>query len=303
MKNVLVTGGTAFVSRYVAAYFVGKGDFVYTLNRNNGAQPVGVSLIQADRNHLGDELKKYHFDVVLDMVAYTARDVNLLLDALGSYGEYVLMSSSAVYPEDGVQPFAEETPLGFNTFWGSYGTDKIAAEEALQRRNSKGYILRPPYLYGPMNNVYREAFVFDCALKERTFYLPQYGHMKLQFFHINDLCRFINAILEKKPEQRIFNVGNREAISILDWATLCYKIAGTRFKCIHVPEGIEQRNYFSFYNYEYFVDTQKQDSLLTKLKPIETGLKEFFEWYMAHPEWVKKKPFIEYIDQNLVHRL
>ena len=50
-----------------------------------------------------------------------------------------------------------------NIFWGTYGTDKIAAEKALLERMKDAYILRPPYLYGPMNNVYREAFVFDCA--------------------------------------------------------------------------------------------------------------------------------------------
>ena len=46
------------------------------------------------------------------------------------------------------------------------------------------HILRPPYLYEPMNNVYREAFVFDCALADRKFYLPKDGSMKLQFFHV-----------------------------------------------------------------------------------------------------------------------
>ena len=56
------------------------------------------------------------------------------------------------------------------------------------------YILRPPYLYGPMNNVYREAFVFDCALADRKFYLPKDGSMKLQFFHVKDLCRLMEVI-------------------------------------------------------------------------------------------------------------
>lgn len=78
-------------------------------------------------------------------------------------------------------------------------------------------ILRPPYLYGEMNNVYREAFVFDCALADRKFYLPKDGDMKLQFFHIHDLCRFIDVLLKVKPSQHIFNVGNKEVISIRKW--------------------------------------------------------------------------------------
>ena len=67
--------------------------------------------------------------------------------------------------------------------------DKIEAEKTLLERKPNAYILRPPYLYGQMNNIYREAFVFDCALADRKFYLPKDGEMKLQFFHIHDLCR------------------------------------------------------------------------------------------------------------------
>lgn len=109
MKNVLVTGGTVFVSRYVAEYYVKKGYSVYVLNRNNRIQPDGVQLIQADRNQLGDKLRSYHFDVVFDITAYKADDVNSLLDALGGYDEYILLSSGAVYLENAPQPFREET--------------------------------------------------------------------------------------------------------------------------------------------------------------------------------------------------
>lgn len=187
MKKILVTGGTVFVSRYIAEYYVDKGCEVYVLNRNSKEQSKGVILIEADRHALGETLREYHFDVVID-TAYTAKDVELLLDALGEYTDYMLISSSAVYPEFETQPFREDTRPDLNKHWGKYGTNKIEAEAALIKRNPNAYILRPPYLYGPMNNVYREAFVFDCALADRKFYMPQNGEMKLQFFHVRDMC-------------------------------------------------------------------------------------------------------------------
>ena len=101
-------------------------------------------------------------------------------------------------------------------------------------RDSEAYILRPPYLYGPGNNLYREAFVFDCARKKRPFYLPKNGEMKLQFFHVHDLCRLMDILLEKKPEQHIFNVGNQEAVSVADWVRLCYQAAGENLEVIPV---------------------------------------------------------------------
>lgn len=152
MKNVLVTGGTVFVSRYVAEYYVKKGYSVYVLNRGNGIQSKGVHVIQADRKQLGNKLRNYHFDIVFDVTAYDADDINLLLDALESYDDYIFISSSAVYPETCTQPFCEEMPLGHNKFWGKYGTDKIEAEEVLKKRSTNAYILRLPYLYGQMNN-------------------------------------------------------------------------------------------------------------------------------------------------------
>ena len=299
MKKILVTGGTVFVSQYTAEYYVKKGFEVYVLNRNSRPQPDGVTLIEADRKNLGDALRNYHFDAVLDVTAYTEKDVNLLLDALGSFDDYILISSSAVYPEDSVQPFEEETAVGVNKFWGKYGTDKIGAENALIKRVPNAYILRPPYLYGPMNNVYREAFVFDCALQNRRFYLPGDGEMKLQFLHVKDLCRFIDVILEKKPVQHIFNVGNREAISVKDWVTLCYQAVGKDAEFVNVYQDIQQRNYFSFYDYEYFVDVHKQYELMPKTESMEAGLKDALEWYLSNPEKVNRKPYLTFIDSNL----
>lgn len=207
MKKILITGGTVFVSRYAAQYFVDKGYEVYVVNRNSRPQVPGVKLIETDRHDLGDKLKDIYFDVVADITAYNAEDITDLCDSLGSFGQYIMISSSAVYPEYGDQPFREDSERALNRYWGSYGTDKIAAEDALLDRVSDAYILRPPYIYGPMNNVYREAFVFDCARADRPFYLPGDGGMKLQFFHVKDLCILMERVIEEKPETHIMNVG------------------------------------------------------------------------------------------------
>lgn len=298
MKKILITGGTVFVSQSVAQYFVNKNYDVFVLNRGSKPQCDVVTLLKADRSNLGDILKDYHFDAVLDITAYTEDDVNSLLDGLGGFNDYIFISSSAVYPEHLPQPFTEESVIGENKFWGKYGTDKIKAEEALMKRVPNAYILRPPYLYGPLNNVYREAFVFDCALQNRKFYLPKDGQMNLQFFHVKDLCRFIELILEKKPNQHIFNVGNKETISVIDWVSMCYNVVGKEATFVNVYKDIEQRNYFSFYDYEYYLDVHKQDELMPETIDLEAGLKEAFEWYLLNSEKVNKKPYFEFIDHN-----
>ena len=297
MKKILVTGGTVFVSRYIAEYYVAKGCDVYVLNRNSREQSKGVNLIQADRFHLKETLRDYRFDVVID-TAYNAEGVNGLLDALGHYEDYILISSSAVYPEYETQPFKEESELAENKYWGTYGTDKIEAEKAILRRKPSAYILRPPYLYGQMNNVYREAFVFDCALRDRYFYLPKDGEMKLQFFHVEDLCRFMDVLLMKKPQCHVFNVGNQNPISIRQWVEMCYKVVGKRARFKNVYDDTEQRKYFCFYDYEYYLDVSKQHEWMPNEKDLYEGLKEAFVWYKDNADKVNKKPYIEFIDHT-----
>ena len=297
--KILVTGGTVFVSKYVAEYFTKKGHQVYVLNRNSRPQVEGVTLIEADRNNLGDILKSASFDAILDVNAYTEQDVKNLLDSGVTFRDYVLISSSAVYPEYGQQPFVEEEALAENKFWGSYGTNKIRAEHILQERVSNAYILRPAYLYGIYDNIYREAFVFDCAREDRKFYLPEDGSLKLQFFHVEDLCRFIELLLEKKPEQRIYNMGNERAISIKDWVRLCYLVAGKEVEFVEVKKEVGWRKYFSFTNYQYYLDVQKQSALLPDTKELEVGLREAYSWYVEHEDEVMKRPYITFIDENL----
>lgn len=298
MKRVLVTGGTVFVSKYVAKYFKSKNYEVYVLNRGTKQQIENVNLICADRNNLKDSLGKYSFDAVIDVCGYNKNDIRNILDALDGVKEYIFISSSAVYPETNEQPFSENQKIGLNSIWGKYGTDKIEAEEYLLSRVPSAYILRPPYLYGPMQNVYREPFVFECALKNRKFYIPNDGNMKLQFFHVDDLCKIIERIIEIHPKEHILNVGNTELVDINTFVELCYKVVGTPLEKVYVTNHNNQRDYFSFYNYEYILDVSRQKELLLGQKDLYEGLKESYEWLRDNPNEVVKKGYIEFIQQN-----
>lgn len=41
--------------------------------------------------------------------------------------------------------------------------------------------------------------------------------MKLQFLNVSDLCRFIEIILNNHPDNHIFNVGNKETVTVKEW--------------------------------------------------------------------------------------
>ena len=298
--NILITGGTVFVSRFTAEYFARKGHQVFTLNRGSRPQSEGVISILADRHALGNALKDIHFDAVLDITAYTAEDVHDLLDGLTSFDDYILLSSSAVYPEINPQPFTEDQPCGPNIHWGAYGTNKLKAEEALLSRVPDAYILRPPYLYGPMENLYRSPFVFECAESGLPFPIPR-RDIQLQFFHVEDLCRLLDALLCHHPAEHIYNVGNPKSISISEWVRLCYEAAGIPLKTISVGEDHPRWAYFPFRDYEYRLDVTRQTALLPETKSLDVGLREEYEWFRAHREEVQRKDYIAYIDEHLMN--
>ena len=50
--KILVTGGTTFVSKFTAEYFLKRNNEVYVINRNSRAQLDGVHLINCDRMNL-----------------------------------------------------------------------------------------------------------------------------------------------------------------------------------------------------------------------------------------------------------
>ncbi len=297
MKNILVTGGTVFVSRRIAEYFAAKGENVFVLNRGTKPQSNGVTPVICDRRNIGEVLKKYSFDIVIDVTAYTREDVQSLHAALGDFGQYVFISSSAVYPETLPRPFRETAKCGRNTVWGDYGANKLAAEEYLLENVKDLYILRPPYLYGRGENLYRAPFIFDCATLGQHVYLPR-KELKLQFFDVEDLCRFIDTFTVKKPETRIFNVGNPDTVTAEEWVRYCFEAADKVPEICLAPTNDYVRNYFCFYDYDYSLDVAEMLRLMPETKPLKQGICEEYEWYMKNPEAVVKRRYIDYIRKN-----
>ncbi len=296
--KILITGGTTFVSKFTSEYFSNKGNDVYVINRGSREQVKNVTHINCDRLELGDRLKNYHFDAVLDITAYTEEHVRLLVEAIGDFDDYIFISSSAVYPETNLQPFTEEQTCGNNSVWGDYGLNKFKAEEYLKNNVPNAYILRPPYFYGVYENLYREPFVFDCAMADRKFYIPE-NNIKLQFFNVSDLCNFIEILLEKHPDNKIFNVGNKNVVTVKEWVELCYLSAGKHLELEVVDNSVFQRDYFCFYDYEYILDVSKQYELMPKTVSLSQGLKDEFEWYKDNCRDFARKPYMKFIDENL----
>ena len=109
----------------------------------------------------------------------------------------------------------------------------------------------------------------------------------------------MEILLEKQPKQRVFNVGNPESVSVLEWVELCCKTLGKTPEFRFVERDIEQRSYFPFYDYEYFLGVEKMLELMPETKPLEEGLKQSYAWFKDNRGEVRRKNYFEFIDKNL----
>src|ERR1700733_10202348 len=171
--RVLVIGGTLFIGKLLVKRLIAAGHEVTILHRKV-EHPFGrrVRNAIADRNDvesIRNALGGLRFDAVYD-IAYdwergtTAAQVEATAKAVpGDLTRYIFMSSVAAYG-DGLN-HAEDDPLASAIHPDSYVRNKATSERALFRMYHESRFpvvtIRPPFVYGPDNPFYREAFFWD----------------------------------------------------------------------------------------------------------------------------------------------
>lgn len=80
---------------------------------------------------------------------------------------------------------------------------------------------------------------------------------------------------------------------------LCYEVVGSDLQLVNVTKEIPQRNYFPFYDYEYYLDVTKQKIVLVNTTSLSVGLQKSYDWYKNNKEKVNKKNYFDFIDNIL----
>lgn len=315
MERVLILGGSYFIGKTIAEDLMAHEYQVTLLNR--GSRLVeGTRQIICDRDSekdLGEALKGQEFDYLVDVSGLNEKQVNDLCGAmeLKSLKGAVFISSSAVYDVEHLQkPFGEEDGKKENKYWGQYGTDKIAAEQAyrscLEEKGIPLTILRPPYVYGEHNYVQRESFVFEHVLTGRPILLPL-KNQKLQFIYVKDLAVIVRKMLEKNQrDMEIYNVGNEEWVTAKEWVQLCATAMGKRVELVtfdYKKAGVGVREFFPFHDYDNVLKVDK----IKKICPVETpmieGLQAAFAWYKKEREGIVMKEAVRKKEAEILKML
>jgi nucleoside-diphosphate-sugar epimerase len=305
--NVLVIGGTLFIGRRLVAGLLKAGHQVTVLHRKAG-HDLGkrVAEIVADRNDpaaLRAALAGKRFEVVFDN-AYdwergtTALHVEGAARACGDHlHRYVFMSSVAAYG-DGLNHH-EGDALAPDDHPDPYSRNKAMSERALfrlhQRMGFPAVTLRPPFVYGPGNPYYREAFFWDRLRDRRPIIVPGDGRRLMQFVYVKDLVwACLRAMEEPAAVGHAFNVANPRPITQTEAVEAFAAVTSRKAETVRVPRErilragghpMGPRLYFGLYfDLPPITQVVSKAQRVLGFRPTDfsVGLKETYRWYLRH---------------------
>lgn len=172
--HVLIIGGTGLISQGILKHLLARGAEVSMLNRGRrtvSAEFSRVEQITVDREDRAafEAVGKRHFDVVIDMICFTAEQAQSDVRAFGGRcGHFILCSTVCSYgvkvpPGVLVDETFRQEPIS------EYGRNKLAAENVFREAHAAGVmpvtIIRPSHTYGPdipfIDNIEADPVAWD----------------------------------------------------------------------------------------------------------------------------------------------
>jgi nucleoside-diphosphate-sugar epimerase len=161
--------------------------------------------------------------------------------------------------------------------------------------------LRPPFVYGPDNPYYREAFFWDRFRAGRAVILPSEGHRLMQFVYVKDLVELaVKAVELRNAAGHAFNTANPRAITQHELLLDLARVAGVKEphlvsvsrEVIHRAGGqaIGEKLYFGYYFDVPAITqivTKAQRMLAFKPTDFEAGLKITYRSYLKQRNFPK----------------
>lgn len=198
MTDVLILGGTGWLSGRIARGALLNGDTVMCLARGGRPSPEGASLVLADRDdpRAYDAVTEHDWDHVIE-VSSSSGHVEAAVAALGARAaRWTYVSSVSVYSDDATIGADETAPLHAPSRPGDdddYGAQKVAAERAVRTLGDRALIVRPGLIVGGGDPSDRFGYWAAAFLRaeEAPVLLPRTEGRSVQVIDVDDLADFI----------------------------------------------------------------------------------------------------------------
>ena len=270
--RALVIGGTGFIGRFLVPQLLEAGHKVAVVHRpeSTATLPSAVRAIPADRRRLSDAaaaLRAFTPDVVVDLILSSGRQAAELMDVFrGHAGRVVAISSMDVYRAVGVLHGSEEGPLEplplredsalrtkLQTYpparvkalqqlfeWLDEDYDKIPVERTVRGDAAlPATILRLPMIYGPGDRLHRFLpYLKQMEEGRSAVVIPEsVAAWRGPRGYVENVAAAIAlAATTERAAGRVYNVGEAESWSELEWARLIAAAVGWRGEFVRVPD-------------------------------------------------------------------
>lgn len=309
MESVLIMGGSDFIGKSLAKYFIEHGHKVDVLTTGK-IDYEGVnkhfSCNRRKEEELKNALKDNEYTYIYDMTAFLKSDIAELIQFVNrdTLKKYVVLSSAAVYKNTG-KYITEDGEKGVNPAWGKYGIEKVEAEKYITESDIPYIIIRPTHIYGPENNLYREMYFFDRIKEGKAIPVPSDRNEPVvnQFIYIDDFVKVLYSLTKNDIVREAYNVSTPQLVTWKKLIETCGEIVGKEPIIKYVNSDkikVKDRSYFPFRNTSCVLEIDKliDHGLYTPNILIEKGLKKTYKWYVKNKPKMEDPEMVE-VDQVL----
>jgi nucleoside-diphosphate-sugar epimerase len=318
--RVLLIGGNGFIGPHVAAALERDGHDVVLFHRRPSANAARREIV-GDRQRIyehRDQLRALGADVVVDLILSSGRQARELIEVFrGAARRIVAISSCDVYRACGVLhgsepgplepvPLTEASPLRtkLQTYppdrikmlqqvfgWLDDEYDKIPVErEILADPRLPGTVLRLPMVYGPGDALHRLMPIVKRVADGRRVILLEEKLARWRAprgYVENVAAAIVLAATDDRAAGRIYNVGEKENLSELEWAQRVAAVAGWTGEFVLLPADRMPAHLLMPGNTEqhWSTDTTRIRTELGYREPIaqEEAIRRTIEWERANP--------------------
>jgi nucleoside-diphosphate-sugar epimerase len=238
MTQVLVLGGTGWLSGRIAQRWRDAGAQVTCVARGDRPAPEGTVLVRGDRDRGGyGALDGQRWDEVIDVSSH-ARHVREAVAALGDRAaHWTYVSSMSVYDEDetiGVDETGRLLEPAQDGDEYDYGREKVAAEQAVRALGERAFIVRPGLIAGPGDPSDRFGYWAAAAARAGSgpILVPERGERFVQVIDVDDLAAFLAV----EGRRGVVNA-NGDSHPFLDVVDRFRSLAGHTGEMVEAPDA------------------------------------------------------------------
>lgn len=168
----------------------------------------------------------------------------------------------------------------------NYTNTKKKGEEIVKKCKVPYIILRPPLMYGPFNTKHL-SYIVEKFEKSPVVLMPGNGKYIRQPLYVKDFIKIIINCIEKKPENKIYDIIGKEKIYFIDLLKIIFQEKNKKKIFLRVPIPI-----FLIILKLYEIITGKNPFIPDQLKSLMAG--DFFPVKDWEKEFdIKYTPFRE----------